>query len=319
MTIYSKNRMMKIHRQQGIAIVIVLWMTALMTIMALAYSSMTRTENRLNSLMVHSAQARSIAESGIWLAVNDLIQPSTSRRYPTNNLPTQLQSDSLQSLTISIQDETGKIDLNKASQQLLMGLVQSVGVDQDKSYPIVDAIMDWRDNNDLSLLNGAEDSDYAANGYPYGAKDGPINSVGELLQIHGIDALLYKKLQPLVTIHSMRPRVNINSASIAVLHAIPSLSTDMVVQLISSRADLGNATIPPVISDEARPYISTAGRGNVFSVVSEAQVKGVSSRLRVTFVLKKNGDRPITILEWRENVPPLIHQQTDTQENVSEF
>ena len=35
------------------------------------------------------------------------------------------------------------------------------------------------------MLNGAEDADYEAEGLPYGAKDGPFQSVEELRQVLG--------------------------------------------------------------------------------------------------------------------------------------
>jgi general secretion pathway protein K len=47
---------------------------------------------------------------------------------------------------------------------------------------LVDAILDWRDEDDLHLVNGAEDPDYKAAGLPYGAKDGPFDSLEELQQ-----------------------------------------------------------------------------------------------------------------------------------------
>ena len=54
-------------------------------------------------------------------------------------------------------DETAKIDLNAAGEVLLRGLFTSVGgADPDLALRLVDAVMDWRDADDLRRPNGAE-------------------------------------------------------------------------------------------------------------------------------------------------------------------
>ena len=78
---------------------------------------------------------------------------------------------------MSIQDEDGKIDLNAAPDELLRGLFVSAGLDEDAGAALVDAIVDFRDEDDLTRLNGAEDRDYADAGLPYGAKDAPFEAV----------------------------------------------------------------------------------------------------------------------------------------------
>ncbi len=301
------------NKQQGIALVIVLWMLALMTIIALAFSGMTRTESLLSNNMIRSAQARAEAESGIWLAVNDLLKPNNNRRFAANGLPVQLRSDPDRKLTISILDESGKVDLNKASEQLLIGLISSAGIDFDQTNQIVDAILDWRDKDDLTRLNGAEDDDYKSNGYAYGAKDGTFNSIEEVMLIQGMDQSLYKKLQDLITVHSMQSRVRINSAPLGVLKALPGLSDEIIAEIITSRQNGETAIIPIVLPDSVKPLVFASGQGNLFSIISEAQVGGLTSRLKLTLARKRSGNKPITILDWQENVAAMAinvnHQQ----------
>jgi len=306
--ICSENYRSPSFNERGIALVIVLWMLALMTILALAYSGMTRTESLLSHNMIHSAQARAQAESGIWLAVNDLLKRVKSRQFPADSSPVVIHSTQTDNLTISIQDESGKIDLNKASQQLLLGLIKSAGIDHDQSTRLVDAILDWRDRDSLTRVNGAEDQQYESMGYPYGAKDGTFNSIGELMQIRGMTPSLYKKLKPLITVHSTQSRIRLNSAPSSVLNALPDMSVELMTRIMSGRSNNETAIIPSILPDSIRPLVFTSGQGNVYSVTSEATVKGITSRLRVTLVLKKSGNQPITILKWQENAPPLIQE-----------
>ncbi len=296
-------------------------MLALMTIIALAYSSMTRNESLLSYNGLRSAQAREKAESGIWLVINDLLKPINNRRFLVNGLPVQLgaiypEDESVQDLLISIQDESGKIDLNKASQQLLLGLLRSTGVDSDQSHQIVDAILDWRDKDNLSRLNGAEDDDYAANGLSYGAKDGPFNSIGELQQVLGLSPSIYQKLQPLLTVHSLQSRIRLHTAPIGVLKALPDMSDELLAQIISERSTMDTTPLSLVVPDASKTLVFTSGQGRVFSITSEAKVSGVTSRLLVTFALKKSNNMPITILDWQENAPLLTYQpETELEHN----
>ncbi len=63
------------NNQKGIALVIVLWMLALLTIMATGYSRMMRTETMLTANLVRSAQANALAEAGINQAIIELFKP----------------------------------------------------------------------------------------------------------------------------------------------------------------------------------------------------------------------------------------------------
>ena len=56
------------------------------------------------------------------------------------------------------------------------------GIEYQARSPEADAIIDWRDSDDLHRLHGAEDEYYMKLPEPYHAKNGPFDSVDELLQ-----------------------------------------------------------------------------------------------------------------------------------------
>ena len=311
-------------QQTGIALVVVLWVLALLSIIALAYSGMTRNENVLTRNILHTAQARAEAEAGFWLAAYDLLKPANTRLLTPDGSPMNIPVEPRRRLTVAIQDESGKIDINKASQQLLIGLFSAAGVEYDQSTQLVDALLDWRDKDNLQRINGAEDSDYSAAGLPYGAKDGTFNSIEELIQLRGITPEIFKKLKPAITIHSMQARIRLHSAPISVLNSLPGMTEELITEIMASRLERGNVIIPALIPDSVRPLVFTSGQGNVYTITSDAQVEGMNSRLQVTLILKKSGNRPITILDWQENAPPLRQKQIvdpmiDNNDDASEL
>lgn len=87
----------------------------------------------------------------------------------------------------SIKDENGKINLNKVSRDVLIKALakngMSPGTERDT---VADSILDWIDEDDRHRLNGAESDYYKRLSPPYSAKNGPLDSIEELLKIRGV-------------------------------------------------------------------------------------------------------------------------------------
>ena len=92
----------------------------------------------------------------------------------------------------SIQDENGKININTASRDVLTKALAanglSLGSDRDT---IVDSILDWIDKDDRHRINGAESDYYRGLSPAYSAKNGPLDSVEELLRVRGVTPELF--------------------------------------------------------------------------------------------------------------------------------
>ncbi|HAK97235.1 MAG TPA: hypothetical protein DCM87_20160, partial [Planctomycetes bacterium] len=78
-----------------------------------------------------------------------------------------------------IGDESSKLDLNTATEEMLLMLP---GVDT----ALAAAIIDWRDEDSTPAANGAENEYYLLRSPPYYAKNAPFESVEELLFVRGV-------------------------------------------------------------------------------------------------------------------------------------
>ncbi|MGE0710175.1 MAG: general secretion pathway protein GspK [Planctomycetota bacterium] len=83
-------------------------------------------------------------------------------------------------LRYGLRDEASKLDVNTATEEQLLAIP---GITQEA----VDGILDWRDEDDDASPQGGESSYYASLDPPYTAKNGPIESLDELLRVKGID------------------------------------------------------------------------------------------------------------------------------------
>lgn len=282
--------------QSGLALVIVLWMLALLIVLALGYSRMVRTETSLTANLVHFNQARAMAEAGVWQAVSELLKPDNAARWRADGRPHSFPFGAGR-VRVRIEDEGGKIDLNTARPELLYGLLNAVELPEDEGLRLLQAVLDWRDPDNEARRHGAEDADYQRLGYAYGAKDGAFNSVAELQRVMGFDYRIYRALAPALTVYSGQPGINPKAAPRAALLALPNIRPAEVDAFLRARE--AGAGARPLSGVDAQ-YLSEAA-SPVYSITSEGMIGGVRAALRVTLLLEYYFDRPYTILAWRES------------------
>jgi len=302
---------MNINRQKGIALVLVLWMLALLTIMATGYSRMMRTEMMLTANLVHSSQAASLAEAGINIAIAELLKPAQEQDWKTDGTSYEYELNN-NIITVKIRAESGKIDLNTARTELLYGLLESVNETGEDLLPQLQALLDWRDKDDLVRNHGAEDEYYRSAGLGYGAKDGPFNSLDELLLVKGFSLELYRKIRPALTIYSHQAGIYPQSAPREALLAIPFMPITEVDSYLDQReasiASDRSLSLPGVDSK----YIAR-GKGTIFSISSEARINHTLARLNVVVSLRRNGQQPYSILAWQIS-PEVMESRQDGME-----
>ena len=185
---------------RGLALVSVLWVLTLLSLIAASFTNTTRTEVNLARNEAEAARAEAMADAGVNAAVLGLLTNNPQREWRVDGTVYAWRFEDGE-LRANAWDEGGKIDLNVASNAILKALFEAVGVDSNKAAALVDAIIDFRDPNDLRQLNGAEDADYRAAGLPYGAKDAPFETVDELRQVLGMTPALFDAVAPALTVY----------------------------------------------------------------------------------------------------------------------
>jgi general secretion pathway protein K len=270
--------------QRGIALLAVLWVVAILALVAAVFMRETRTEIALTRNLAEEAKAEALAEAGVNRAMLVLLGLDETLPWRVDGTAFAFDYDG-GTVRVSLQDEGGKIDLNRAGDAVLQGLFASVGVGQDAAQHLVDAIADFRDADGLRHLNGAEDTDYARAGLPYDAKDAPFAATEELRQVFGMTPELYARVAPYVTVYSPRRDVNLATAPAAVLRALPYLSADRVRAILEQRtADAGSGRRFRVIAVTVLVEATTAAGGRVAREV----------------VLRRSGSgtRPFDVVKW---------------------
>ena len=324
--------MVSLVREKGIALVAVLWVVALLATMAASVSTHLRTDVDVTFNEVASAQARAMADAGIYRVLAMLVGQPGERAAAAGSVDSSmlqrediaplirrhLQTASLLSpgsrlpqdgteylwpfadgvVRLSVRSEGGKIDLNGAGPRLLRGLLQAAGLDGQQAGELTDRLMDYRDRDSQRRLLGAEDADYPFFDLSHTAKDRPFERIDELLQLPGMTRQLYQEIAPQVTVYSGSPGIDPRTASPATLRAVPSMTEQGIQDLLATRRlfEAGNRIMVP--SDNPA-FVGTPT--DVVTIRAEAETLGGAVFVREAVVLLKTRSQALfRIIEWKQ-------------------
>ena len=190
-----------IKGEKGVALIAVLWTLILLSLVAASLSYESRTNERIARNAADAAASRAAADAGVTRAILDLLTLGDGKVFKTNGR-VYVWSFARNNVSISIRDEFSKVNLNQASEAVLVSLFTSVGIERSKAQALADAIADFRDVDDIPRLSGAEEADYRAAGLNWGPKNASFQSIEELQQVLGVTPQIYRRITPDLTIYS---------------------------------------------------------------------------------------------------------------------
>lgn len=185
-------------REDGVAIIVVLWVSMLIMWFGLQISAETRLLGDEQVHILRRSQALYLAIGGCYEALGRMGQslPLTRDESPEFNWqpdgkPRAVTYDTGQALVI-VEPEAQKVNVNQASPQQLQEVLVRAGVDEEVAVGLADLIADFIDKDDIARMHGAEKQGYEKLGLGYAPFDGPLTSLDQLLLIPGITPqLLY--------------------------------------------------------------------------------------------------------------------------------
>lgn len=126
-------------------------------------------------------------ERKLWGTDEDLPEGTAAYRF---SIVADDPTDDEDFIRFGITDEAAKLNINTATEAQLLILVQAATADMQDANPqeIVDAILDWRDTDDRprGQAGDTEGEYYRQLEKPYRVKNGPFDTVEELLLVKGV-------------------------------------------------------------------------------------------------------------------------------------
>jgi type II secretory pathway component PulK len=268
------------ENERGIALIAVLGFLTVMSLLVLSVTGAARTSLNASARHLARLQAQAVVDSGIELAVNQLID-GQQLAPPVLAGPQELEIGGYK-VVVTARPESAKIDLNFADVALLIGMFRAAGAGDDESSALASAVLDWRDGDDLLHVNGAEEKEYAAAGLKYGPANKLFESVDELRFVLGVTPALFACLQGEVTVLAQRASVDIDHASALVRQAAG----------VSADNPTGSASTFSVISGQS------VGAGEVYEITARVddRKRGIRRSERVAVRVTGNRQDPFWTL-----------------------
>jgi len=217
------------NNEKGIALIMVLWVMVLLIAMGTEFALSMKTEVNTTRNFKEDAEAYYLAKAGMNLAKAEILSdaqfhswteekgfifgsvPSedneSDNQTPSAVEPQAQSEEELEKpeppqrtelplgkgfIHYSIRDENGKININSATRDILVKALTANGLPQGSERDtIADSILDWIDKNDQHRVNGAESDYYRGLSPAYSAKNGPLDSLEELLKVRGVTPELF--------------------------------------------------------------------------------------------------------------------------------
>jgi general secretion pathway protein K len=285
--------------QRGIALVLALWLTILLTVIASGFAFSMRSEAIAARNAISLAQARAAADGAVERTIFELSRPRIADAWSADGTRRTWTENDVQFDVVAV-DESSKIDLNMANDTLLKGLLTtSGGLDDQAAARVVDAIADWRDPDDLKRPNGAEEADYRAANLKYGPANAPFETVGELARVLGVTPDLYRRVAASLTVYSRQSGINAMTASRDVLLALPGVTVDVVDEFLERRREAMENKLPPPPFPAAQAF--GTGPVPVWRVHAEAKLPDGVTFVREAVVRPVSDVRRLIVaLVWTE-------------------
>lgn len=220
------NRQGKRQDDRGFVLAVVVVTVMLLTLAAYNYSSTMLVEHQAAAMGGRDVIARTAAESAIEFAATRIMERGADDTINLYNDPDVFRGRLIQDspvpravvrCTVVAFDETdagtGNIRFGLANENSKFNINKLLEIDQSEedlpeeerlglayiamsnipnmSDDIVDAILDWLDSDEDRRPAGAEGNDYATLAVPYECRNGPMETLDELLKVQGVTPELF--------------------------------------------------------------------------------------------------------------------------------
>lgn len=350
-------------RCQGSALIVVLWVLSLLSLLIGSFAFDARIEARVISYYRKRSKAEYVAKSGIEIATLLMSKSKALSRSKTVEADAaeddEFYDDAMRlsrglavlgferelgdgKMIVDIVPEParrninnlgkGDVEIEKNLERILEvgGITEASGL-----WPVlIESFLDWTDKDNEPRVDGAETDDYYSTlTNSYRAKNGPLDTVGELLLVKGYtQTILYggvleaalegeeevsiSGIQDLLTTYG-DGKVNVNAAGLRVLMTIPGVDELTANAIIEEREGVlekeANSLAAedeedysfksvgdfvgrvPDMAPDVKNYITTVS--GIYRITSRGEVGGVTKKVWCIAEFSKDD---LNILRWRE-------------------
>ena len=241
--------------ERGVALLLALLVLTILTALILEFDAEARREYRAAAAFRDDYKAGMLIRAAVQAAravlLQDLLRERmTGQKYdgPTDIWAMPIKNYAIGDgfLTAQIQDETGKFNLNDLASISGGDIQQKKKILRAKRLfellrinpNLVDALIDWIDQDEVPQPAGAESLYYQSLRPPYRSANSPLLGLGDLRLIKGFTPEIIELISPYVTVFPQEggAPMNINTADPIVLQTLdPSVTQSVALEIVQGR------------------------------------------------------------------------------------
>jgi len=326
----------RLRSQAGFILISVLWLLVALTAVGLHAGLQLRTERLAAANQLDEVRARAAAMAGTEYArsrltsamldrADELRAEAASRQQPGRQSRVQSvdrlfrASDPLEDpwrdpeelvapemafgdahFALRLRDTAAALNLNGATEEMLRNFF-SLGLELDYAQAdrLTQAILDWRDEDDLPRVGGAERDDYLRAGAAVLPANRPFAELDELRHVMGMTPEIFERAVPYLTLTGTG-RINVNAAPEIVLLSLPGMTRGIAQEILALR-ESGNmprstgqllgrlsAAADPIRQNPQAFNNRVVYSTNEVEIISDGRVAGSAVEARVRVIVSRS-------------------------------
>ena len=317
----SVGRSPSSNPHRGAVLLLVMWLTAALSLVALALALSVRTELAATRYRLEAEQGRFLArgalEQALYLLQNPGLRDAEQKLLYEPTRPYLEFSYATGTARVRVASGAGKLNVNTAPVERLQALFQAAGVGNRDAGEIIRAIADWRAPA-TSSVGSVFDQFYAGLAQPYQATHRPFQRLEELLLVKGVTPELFYGwmerdannrlvrrggFNRLLTVYGNSTRLDVNYAPYEVLLSVPGMDEERVRAVVAGRRGKlyqSLTELPISIPAEALPHLGVYRISNLFTLTATGRPRGSATRASVRAILRREASGRVQLLAWDE-------------------
>jgi general secretion pathway protein K len=204
-------------------------------------------------------------------------------------------------VVVTFTSEAARVDLNRASKELLSNLFEVLGAERRAAGEIADRIVGWRTEAKSNAANN-EEALYLAAGLGYSPRQAPFAHINELSLVLGISPAMVERALPFVTVYSKAAEVDVLLAPAEVVAAVPGMTAEVLNDFLKQRASLPHDQKAVAAALGPAKAAATLPEAKAFRVVTAIRFdNGRRASSEAVISLGQDRDKdPYNVLFWQD-------------------
>jgi general secretion pathway protein K len=283
--------------ERGFVIVAVLWILVALSALAVIFSVYLSNSARALGATDIGVPTEALASASLELTAYRLLRADDKERPVQGSFRFRMDSAEV---FVSFTSEAARVDLNKASKEMLSNLFEVLGAERKAASDIADRIVGWRTEAKPRAAND-EEALYLSSGLPYSPRQGPFAHVDELSLVLGMSPAMVERALPFLTVYSKSADVDVLLAPAEVVAAVPGMTPEALGNFLKQRASLPRDQKAIAAALGPAKAGATLPEAKAFRVVTTMRFdSGRRTSTEAVISLGQDKEEPYSVLSWQD-------------------